>query len=451
MKIVIVGGGSVGSAICAQLVGEGHDITVVDTDAAALNEICNTCDVFGVTGNGAELSVLRKAGAEKADLLIAVTSGDEINILCCSAAKKLGTTHTVARVRNPEYSELVHLMKNEMNLSLTINPELAAAKEIYRFLRFPYAAKTDTFCRGRVEVAEFVVSVDSPLCGMTLNDLRGKLNLRFLVCSVLRGGEAHIPSGHFCIEAGDTICITAAEDEIATFFKEIKAYKQPVRDVLIVGGSRTAYYLLGLLQRSKVSATVIERNEERCRELAEDFSCTVICDDGTKQELLLEEGIEKTDAFLALSDVDEENAIVSLYAKAQNVHKIATMIRSMSYVDLFKSAGLENIVSPKHSTATYILRYVRAMANVRGSEIESLHTFMGGRVEALEFLVKDEIEGITDIPLKELRPRSGVLVACIVRRDRVIIPSGNDVIQKGDTVIVVTTGGQLKGIREIVS
>ena len=451
MKIVIVGGGSVGSAICAQLVGEGHDITVVDRDTAALTEICNTSDVFGVTGNGAEVSVLRKAGAEKADLLIAVTSGDEVNILCCSAARKLGTKHTVARVRNPEYSELVHLMKNEMNLSMTINPELAAAKEIYRFLRFPYAAKIDTFCRGRVEVAEFVVTPDSPLCGVTLNDLRTKLNLRFLVCCVLRKGEAHIPSGYFCIEAGDTICVTAAEDEIAAFFKAIKAYKQPVRDVLIVGGGRTAYYLIDLLEKSKLSATVIERDAARCRELAEDFSCTVICDDGTKQELLLEEGIEKADAFLALSDVDEENAIVSLYAKTKNIHKIATMIRSMSYVELFKNAGLENIVSPKQSTATYILRYVRAMANVRGSEIESLHTLMGGRVEALEFLVKDEIDGITDIPLKKLRPRAGILIACIVRRDRVIIPSGDDVIQKGDTVIVVTTGGQLKGMREIVS
>ncbi len=451
MKIVIVGGGSVGGAICAQLVGEGHDITVVDTSYAALNEISNTCDVFCVAGNGAEVSVLRKAGAEKADLLIAVTSGDEINILCCSAAKKLGTAHTVARVRNPEYSELMHLMKNEMNLSLTINPELATAKEIYRFLRFPYAAKIDTFCRGRVEVAEFAVTPDSLLCGMTMGDLRAKLNLRFLVCSVLRNGEAHIPSGFFRIEAGDTICVTAAEDEIAAFFKALKAYKRPVRNVLIVGGGRTTYYLEALLQKSKISSTVIERDEARCRELAEQFSCTVICDDGTKQELLLEEGIETADAFLALSDEDEENAIVSMYAKTENVYKIATMIRSMSYADLFKKVGLENIVSPKASTATYILRYVRAMANVRGSEIESLHTFMDGRVEALEFLIKDEINGITDIPLKQLRPRAGILVACIVRRDRVIIPSGDDVMQKGDTVIVVTTGGQLKGMRDIVS
>ena len=450
MKIILVGGGAVGGAICAQLVDEGHDVTVVDTSLASLNEISNTCDVFCVAGNGAEVSVLRKAGAEKADLLIAVTSGDEINILCCSAAKKLGTAHTVARVRNPEYTELMHLMKGEMNLSMTINPELAAAKEIYRFLRFPYAAKIDTFCRGRVEVAEFVVTPESMLCGMTLNDLRAKLNLRFLVCSVLRDGEAHIPSGHFGLAAGDTVCVTAAEDEMAAFFKAIKAYKRPVRDVLIVGGSRTAYYLEGLLQRSKISSTVIDRDEARCREFAEQFSCTVICNDGTKQELLLEEGIETTDAFLALSDVDEENAIISMYAKTKNVPKIATVIRSMSYADLFKNVGLENIVSPKLSTAGYILRYVRSMANVRGSEIESLHTFMDGRVEALEFLIKDEIAGITDIPLKQLRPRAGILIACIVRRDRVIIPSGNDEIQTGDTVIVVTTGGQLKGMRDIV-
>ncbi len=451
MKIVIVGGGSVGSAICAQLVGEGHDLTVVDTDITALNEISNTCDVFGVVGNGAEVSVLKKAGAEKAELLIAVTSGDEINILCCSAAKKLGTKQTVARVRNPEYAELMHLMKNEMNLSLTINPELAAAKEIYRFLRFPYAAKIDTFCRGRVEVAEFVVTPDSMLCGMTMLDLRAKLHLRFLVCSVLRDGEAHIPSGNFRIEAGDTLCITAAEDEIAAFFKAIKAYKRPVRNVLIVGGSRTTYYLETLLAKSKMSSTVIEPSAARCRELAEDFSCKVICDNGTKQDLLLEEGIETADAFLALSTVDEENAIVSMYAKTKNVHKIVTMIQSMSYVDLFKNVGLETIVSPKFSTATYILRYVRSMADARGEEIESLHTFMDGRVEALEFVIKSAIDGITDIPLKQLRPKAGVLIACIVRRDRVIIPSGDDVMQKGDTVIVVTTGGEVREMRDIVS
>ena len=452
MKIVIIGAGSVGSAICLQLAGEGHDLTIVDKNQAILTELSNTCDVFGVVGNGADVSVLRRAGADKADLLIAVTSGDEINILSCAAARKLGTNHTIARVRNPEYSGLMQLMKSEMNLSLTINPELAVAKQIYRMLRSPSAAKVDTFCHGRVELAEFVVSADSMLCGSTLNDLRTKLNVRFLVCSVLRDGQAYIPSGHFRIEAGDVVCVTAPEDDLPLFFKAIGIYRDPVRNVLIVGGGRITYYLQSMLQRGKIKSTVIERDKSLCRELAEQFTCTVICDNGTKQELLREEGLEETDAFLALSAVDEENAIVSMYAKTVACGKIVTNISTMSYIDLFKGVGLESIVSPQSATATDIIRYVRSMANAHeASEIESLHRFMENRVEALEFNVKKNIEGITDIPLKQLRPRAGVLIACIVRRDRVIIPSGDDEIRSGDAVIVVTTHGQLKGLGGILN
>ncbi len=450
MNIVIVGGGTVGAAICAQLASEGHNITLVDTDISALTELSNRCDVFGVVGNGAELSSLRKAGVDKADLVIAVTSGDEINILCCAAAKKLGVGNTIARVRNPEYSELMQFMKNELNLSLTINPELAAAKEIYRTLRFPSAAKIDTFCRGRVEMAEFVVGEGSPICGITLNDLRSKLNIRFLVCAVLRDGEAHIPTGFFSIQAGDTICVTAPDDELTRFFKAIGAYKNPVKDVLIVGGGRTTYYLEALLKRGKIDSTVIEKDKELCRELAEQYSCTVICNDGTNQDVLLEEGLAKTDAFLALSDVDEENAIISMYAKSQNTNKVITMIRAISYVELFKDVGLDSIVSPKSSTASSILRYVRSMANARDAEIESLHKLMDERVEALEFIIKEDIDGLTGLPLKDIKLRQGVLIACIVHRDKVIIPTGNDVISNGDTVVVITTAAQIKGIGEIL-
>lgn len=452
MKIVILGSGTVGAAICTQLAGEGHDITVVDTNQTTLTELSNTCDVFGVVGNGADVSVLRRAGAERADLLIAITSGDEINILACAAARKLGTAHTIARVRNPEYTGLMQLMKNEMNLSLTVNPELAVAKEIYRMLRSPSAAKIDTFAHGRVELAEFVVSPDSPLCGTTLNDLRVRLNLGFLVCSVLREGEVHIPSGHFCIEAGDTICVTAPDEELPRFFKAVGIYRDPVRNVLIVGGGRTTYYLESLLHRGKIHSTIIERDKNLCRELAEQFDCTVICDNGTKQELLLEEGLEQTDAFLALSNIDEENAIVSMYAGTKARGKIITKINAMSYIELFRGVGLQSIVSPQSSTATDIIRYVRSMANVReATEIESLHRFMEDRVEALEFVIKKDIDGITGIPLKQLRPRAGVLIACIVRRDRVIIPSGDDEMQRGDAVIVVTTQGQMKGIKDILN
>jgi trk system potassium uptake protein TrkA len=452
MNIVIVGGGSVGSAICTQLALEDHNVTIVDANEDSLAEIANSCDVFCVEGNGAEISVLRKAGAENADLLIAVSPEDEINILCCAAARKLGTRHTVARVRNPEYTELMRLLQSEMNLSFTINPELAAAKEIYRLLRFPSAAKIDTFCHGRVELAEFTVAKDSPLCGLTLIDLRKKLNTKFLVCGVLRNGEAYIPAGDFRIQAGDSIGVTAPGYEIGKFFREIGVYKNPIRNVLIVGGGRTSYYLESMLREGKIRSTVIERDPALCQELSNDYkNCTVICDNGTRQETLLEAGIENADAFLALSDVDEENAIVSMYAKTKNVGKIVTMISRISYIDFFKSAGLESIVSPRSSTAAYILRYVRSMANsADSSAIESLHKIMNDKIEALELSVKDDIPELTGMPLKLLRPRAGVLIACIVRGGEVIIPGGDDLIKKGDSVIIMSTGSRINSLKDIL-
>lgn len=450
MRIVIVGGGTVGSAICAQLSAEGHDITLIDTALAPLSENSNVCDVFGIVGNGAEVSVLRKASADKADLLIAVTPEDEINILCCAVSRKLGTKHTVARVRNPEYSELMQLMKNEMNLSMTINPELAAAKEIFRMLRYPSAAKVEPFFRGKVDLVEFVVGVDSPICGKSLFDLRTFLKAKFLVCCVLRGDEVYIPSGDFVLQANDIIGVTAPDGELTRLFKATGTFRQPVRDVLIVGGGRVTYYLQTLLQRSKIKTVVIEKDKELCYELTEQFDITVVCEDGTKQEVLLEEGIEQADAFLTLSDVDEQNAIMSMYARSKQVPKVITMINQLSYVDFFKGMGLESIVSPKSATANDILHYVRSMSDDDDSEIESLHKIMGGRAEALEFIVKQDIEDITDIPLKELKPRSGVLIACLIHNNKVIIPSGNDCISKGDTVIVVTSDGKLKNIKDII-
>ena len=452
MNIVIVGGGTVGTAICLQLARENHNITVVDADAAALTEITNCCDVFGVVGNGADISVLQKAHADKADLLIAVSAMDELNILCCAAARKLGTKHTVARVRNPEYSELMQFLQSEMNLSFTINPELAAAKEISRLLRFPSATKINTFCRGKVELAEFVIEADSAFCGITLNELRHKLNIKFLVCGVLRDGAAHIPSGDFSIRAGDVICVTAADKEITKLFKAMGVFKNPIKNVLIVGGGRTTYYLQAMLQQAKIDSTIIEKNEEICQELAADYTCTVICDNGARQDTLLEAGIKRADAFLALSDIDEENAIISMYAKTLDLDKVITMISRISYMDFFKNAGLDSIVSPKSSTAADIVRYVRSMANSSdSSDIEALHKILDDRVEALEFSVNDTIEGLTDVPLKKLRPRAGVLIACIARGEELIIPSGDDVIAKGDTVIVVSMGDSTKSIKDILS
>lgn len=451
MNIVIIGGGSVGMAICSQLTTEKHNITVIDGDPTRVEEITATYDVNGEVGNGADISVLRKAGVDKADLLIAVTSTDEINILCCAAARKLGAAHTIARVRNPEYSGLMQLMQHEMELSMTINPELAVAREIYRMLRFPAAAKIETVCRGRVELAEFTVPNDSPICGITLNDLRSKLRLRFLICGVLRNDRVHIPTGDFCIQAGDVVCVTLPDQDIARFFKEVGSKQQPMRNILIVGGGRITYYLESLLQKSRISSTVVEKDEGLCRRLSEQFSCTVVHGSGARQELLLEEGLAQSDAILALSDVDEENAIVSMYAKNLGVRKAITLIRTMSYVDFFKGVGLESIVSPRSSTATNILRYVRSMEHLRSAEIASLHRILADKIEALEFLIKEPIPGLTGVPIKQLGLRRDILLACILHHDKVVIPTGDDVISSGDTVVVVATGERIFGMKDILA
>ena len=453
MKIIILGGGTVGSALCSQLAKEGHDLTVVDTDQNILNEISNTCDIIPIQGNAADVSVLKDAGVEKAELLIALTVSDEINILACAAAKKLGANHIIARVRNPEYSELTRLLKNEINLSLTINPDLMVAKAIYRMFRFPTAAKIDTFCHGTVEFAEFLITEDSPLCGLELSYIQEKFSRNFLICAVLRGDYVYIPSGDFCLQKDDTVCLVASEEDLPHILKSIGLHKDPVRNVLIVGGGRTTYYLLGMLHHSKIKTKIIEKDKIRCRELAEQYSCPVICDNGTKQELLLEEDLEYVDAFLALSDSDEENVIVSMYAKTIAQGKIITRINSMTYAEIFKEIGLDGIVSPQHSTVSDIIRYVRSIANAyqdETSEIESLHRFMDDRLEVLEFSIKKEIDGLTDIPLRTLPARKGFLITCIVRNNRIIIPSGNDCILPGDKVIIVTPQGLMKGLKDIL-
>ncbi len=450
MNIVIVGAGTVGSAICATLAGEGHDITVVDRDEAALTELVNKFDVVGVIGGAADIVSLREAGADHADLLIAVTSGDEVNILACAAAKKLGTRHTIARVRNPEYSELMHLLEEEMNLSLTINPELAVAREVDLMLRYPSATRVDRLLRGRAEVAELIVEPGSPLDGMTLNALRNQLNIRFLVCAVERDGEVHVPSGDFRLASGDVLCFTAPDEEVARFFRALGVYRHAVRDVLIVGGDRTTYYLESLLRERKIDSTVIERDRTLCESLAEQFGASVICDDATKEDLLLSEGIDRADAFLALSGDDEDNIIVSMYAKKYSKSKVITLIRNTSYHELFRGIGIDSIVSPQSATAANILRYVRSLSSVDGSEMLELHMLLDGAVEAIEFAVSEEIEGLSGRPLRELHLREGVLIACIEHEGGVIIPSGADMISVGDLVVVVTVKGKIKGLKEIL-
>jgi trk system potassium uptake protein TrkA len=450
MNIILIGCGTVGNAICHSLVNEGHNVTVIDNNEGALSELCNSCDVTGLIGNGIDITVLKSAGAERADLLIAVTNEDEINLLSCHAAKTLGVKHSVARVRDPKFAEYIELMKNDMGLSFTINPELAAAKEISRILKFPSAAKIDTFGRGRADIAEFTVAEGSPLCGATLSGLRASLNANFLVCAVSRGEETYIPSGDFIIQEGDMLGVAGSEAELVKFFKEIKMYKRPVKNVLAVGAGRTTYYLAELMRHSKVELAVIERDKGKCESLAEEFSINIIKANPTNQNVLLEEGIESAEAFLALSDTDEENAIMSMYASSIGVPKVVTMIRSLPFVDFFKEAGIESVISPRSLTVAYILRFIRALSNAQtAEEIETMRRIMDDKIEATEFIVKEHIDGITDTPLKSIKKKSGVLIACILRDGDTIIPSGEDMICRGDAVIIITnkTINSLKEIK----
>jgi len=451
MKIIIIGCGTVGAGICTQIAKERHDITVIDDREQAVSDISNTCDVIGVVGSGMDLSVLRKAGVETADLVIAVTPNDEVNLLCCLSARKLGARNTIARVSNPDYAEMLQLVKQDMALAMTVNPELSAAKKIYRMLRYPSAAKVETFYRGKVELVEFAVTANSPFCNKSLFDLRSSLKVNFLVCGVLREGDMIIPSGPFVLKEGDIIGVTASDEELNRLFKAAKIFKQPAKNIIIVGGGAITYHLEGMLKKSKINSTIIESDKSRCYELTDTYGSTVVCDDGTKQEVLLSEGIERTDAFLALADRDEQNVIMSMYAQSKKVPKIITLIHKLSYVDFLTASDLQSIVTPKSITATDILQYVRALSDDADSEIETLHKIMDGNAEAIEFAIKQDIEGVTDIPLKDLRPRSGILIACLIRGRKVVIPSGLDAIRKGDTVLIVTTSDkQLTNIKDII-
>ncbi len=444
MKIVVVGNGKVGHALVEQLSKEGHDIVVIDNCAKALENLVNSFDVMGVLGNGAIYSVQMEAGVENADLLIAVTSADEINMLCCLIAKKLGAKSTIARVRNPEYSEQLDYLKDDLGLSMSINPEFAAASEISRILSFPSAMKIETFSRDRVEIVEFRVGEDNPLIGIPLSAIHKKFKVKILICAVQRNNEVIIPKGDFIIHEGDKIEIASSRTQISNLFRKIGSYKNKVKNVMIIGGNRTAYYLTKQLLELGMNVKIIEINKERSEHLSELLPmATVVHGDGTEQEILLEEGLERVDAFVALTDRDEENITISIYAGVKNVPKVITKVNRLTYMEILDSIKIDSIVSPKFITANQIVQYVRAMQNSLGSNVETLHKIVDNSVEALEFVVPNitentNISDFIDVPLKDLGIKSGILVASIIRKGQVIIPGGDDVIKAGDNVIVVT-------------
>ena len=452
MNIIIVGLGKVGKKLAERLSREKeHSITVIDVKQAVLTDTVNTCDVMGITGSGASMEVLEEAGIASADILIAVTDSDELNLLTCLIASKLGDSlSTIARVRNHEYKSEIQLFKEDLGLAMIINPEQTAAREMARLLRFPSAVQIDTFAKGRVEILKFRIAPTSPLCELKLMDISQKLGCNILICGVERGEEAIIPGGDFVLKAGDYVSIVATIRDASQFFKKIGLKTGKVKNTMIVGGGETAVYLSDLLLKAGIDVKIIEQNPTRCDELCAILpKATVINGDGTENRLLLEEGIDSSESFVSLTNLDEENVMLSLYAKTRTDGKIITKISRTAYDEVISNLGLDTIIYPKDITAEYILRFVRAKNNSIGSNIETMHEILDGKAEALEFNILENAPVINKT-LEELSLKPGILIACINRQGEIITPRGKDMLLPGDTVVVVTTHKGFTDIRDIL-
>ena len=453
MKIIIIGCGKVGSTLAEELCEEDqdHELVVIDKNPRKIQQLSESVDVMGYAGNGSSIQVLSEAGVEEADILIAVTGSDELNLLCCLIAKKVSRCHTIARVRNPVYNKEIHFIKKKLGISMIINPEFAAALEISRLLRFPSAIKLDTFSKGRVELLKFKLFPEFGLGGMTVAEIMEKMRCDVLICGVERNGQVFIPDGDFILEDMDLVSIIASPKNSSLFFEKVGVHMHKVRNALIVGGGTLGYYLAAILSDMKVKIRLIEEKKERCEELSELLpSVTVIYGDGTDKKLLLEEGLAEAESFVTLTNLDEENILLSLFAKKISRAKLVTKVNRIAFDDIVDGLDLGSVIHPKYITSDYILQYVRAMGNSLSSNVETLYHILDGRAEALEFAVR-ETSPVTGIPLSELRLKKNLLIACINRNGEVHIPRGQDVIQPGDTVIVVTTVKGLTDLRDIAA
>lgn len=451
MNIIIVGLGKVGQKLVERLNREAeHSITAIDLRRSVVEDTVNTHDIMGVVGSGAGIETLEEAGIHRTDILIAVTGSDELNLLTCLVARKLSGCSTIARVRNPEYRKEVELFQEDLGLAMVINPEFTAAREIARLLRFPSAIQIDTFAKGRVEILKFKIQSGSPLSDLKVADIAQKLNCDILICGVERGEEAFIPGGDFVLREGDYISIVATIKDAAHFIKKIGLKTNKVKNTMIVGGGKTAVYLANLLLKAGIDVKIIEQNPARCEELCALLpKATIINGDGTENRLLLEEGIETAESFVALTNIDEENVMLSLYAKTQSQGKIITKVNRIAYDEVITNLGLDTIIYPKDITAEYILRFVRAKNNSIGSNIETMHDILDGKAEALEFNILKSAP-IANKTIESLSLKPGILIACINRNGTIITPRGKDTILPGDTVIVVTTSKGFTDISDII-
>ena len=450
MNIIIVGAGKVGYALAQQLIEENHNITIVDPSEEALHRVSDALDAMCIGGNGVTIPVLRQAGAESADLLVAATNRDEVNMVCCQNARKLGTRYTIARIRNPEYYETISEIKESMGISMVVNPENATAHEIARLLRFPSADDIDVFCRGRVELMCFRVQEDDFIVGKPLHSLSDRIQkLSMLFCAADRDGQVVIPNGSFVPQADDKLYIIGQPTGLDQFFRLLGRDTHKARNVFVVGGGRITIYLASLLQKMHMQVKIVEQSMERCRAISDLLpQATVICGDGTDQEVLESENLTGSDAFVALTDRDEDNLIISLYAMMQGMPKVIAKSNRQNYAGIARSVGLDSMISPKLITAAQILHVVRGMGNSQGSLMRAMYLIADNQAEATEFIVSPGTRNL-GIPFKQLKFRPDTLVAVIVRDDMVIIPEGSSYIQERDSVIIVSKGHSITDLNDI--
>ena len=447
LRIIIVGCGKVGHTLTEQLVREGHDITIVDTNERVVRDTTDVFDVMGIQGNGASLSVLKEAGLEEADLVIAVTGSDELNLLCCTIAKKAGgELAAIARVRNPDYSEELSYLRQQLGLSMIINPELEAAQEIARLLSRPQALTVSAFAKGHAELVRFKIPKGSILHGRRVMQLDDIFHFGYLVCAVENEGHVVIPDGSTMLHEGNDITILASSREAHHIFESIGMYQNSVKSCMIIGGGKSSYYLAKQLIEQKMEVKIIESNKERCDVLSTLLpEALVICGDGGDEELLKEEGIDSAEAFVPLTGLDEENILLALHAGRHSRAKLFTKVNRVNFEEVIASMPIGKVIRPKQTTAELISQYTRAMQNSMGSNVETLHQLDGA--EALEFRVA--AHHLTGVPLQYMPIRPDVLLCCINRRGKRIIPRGHDVLHEGDTVIVVSTFEGMNDLQDI--
>ena len=450
MKIIIIGSGKVGFTLAKQLSGENHDLVLIDQRAEAMQVADNTLDILCLEGSGASIQILLEAGVRSADLVISVTGSDELNIVCCLIAKKLGARHTVARIRSPEYYREANLLKKEVGLNMIINPEHAAAQEISRLLRVPSAFSVETFARGLVELIGFPILESDGLAGLSLFEYNKRRSNGVLMCAVIRGSEVYVPNGRFVPQVGDKAYVIGSQREIARFFHTLGRDGNRIRAITVLGGSKIATYLTWAVEKVGMKVRIVEQDPVKCLSLSEKLPDSMILQgDGTDSAVIDAEGLLDTDAFIALTNRDEENLLMAMTAQRHGVKKVIAKMSRPNYIDMMRESGVDSIISPKDITANQISAYVRAMARSEGSAVENLYKPLGGAIEAVEFTATATTRFL-DTPLKDLRLKPGMLVAAIAREGKIIIPDGSTSIRAGDKVIVMAKSIFLQDLDEIL-